>query len=145
LAQPHKDYSRSPLYRKLGINEDSLITTRSAPDGFLDLLGPLPAGATHVEDPAELIDVAILFATTEDSLRAEFEPLSRRLAPSGGLWVAWPKKASKIPNELGFDTVQEVGLGAGLVDNKSCAIDADWQAMRFVYRLRDRPGANRLR
>ena len=54
------------------------------------------------------------------------------------LWIAWPKKASQIETDLDFATVQESGLGAGLVDNKSCAIDGDWQALRFVYRLSDR-------
>jgi hypothetical protein len=35
--------------------------------------------------------------------------------------------------------VQQVGLDAGLVDNKSCSIDERWQALRFVYRRGDRP------
>jgi hypothetical protein len=61
------------------------------------------------------------------------------LAPADGLWVAWPKKASKLETDLDFPTVQEIGLGAGLVDNKSAAIDGDWQAVRFVYRKVDRP------
>lgn len=57
---------------------------------------------------------------------------------SAGLWVAWPKKASKLETDLDFDTVQRIGLDAGLVDNKSAAIDDAWQAVRFVYRLADR-------
>jgi hypothetical protein len=61
------------------------------------------------------------------------------MAPADGLWIAWPKKAAKIETDLDFDAVQRVGLDAGLVDNKSCAIDEDWQAVRFVYRLADRP------
>ena len=48
------------------------------------------------------------------------------------------EEASKIESDLDFDTVQQIGLDAGLVDNKSAAIDADWQALRFVYRLSDR-------
>jgi hypothetical protein len=139
LAKAHKDYSGTPLYRKLGIKEESLVHTVSPPEGFFELLGPLPPGAAHVEEPLDGIDVALLFVTAEQDLRAGFEKLSRRLARSGGLWVAWPKKASKIPSALTFEAVQRVGLDAGLVDNKSCAIDEDWQAMRFVYRLKDRP------
>ena len=50
----------------------------------------------------------------------------------------WPKRSSKLETDLTFEEVQEVGLAAGLVDNKSCAIDADCQALRFVYRLADR-------
>jgi len=56
-----------------------------------------------------------------------------------GLWIAWPKKAAKIEGDLTFEVVQEVGLAHGLVDNKSCSIDERWQALRFVYRLTDRP------
>ena len=67
------------------------------------------------------------------------EALKATLEPADGLWIAWPKKASKLETDLDFDAVQEAGLDAGLVDNKSCAIDDEWQALRFVYRLEDRP------
>jgi hypothetical protein len=139
VAKPHKNYAGTPLYRKLGIKEETLVYTSSAPDGFLELLGPLPAGTILVEEPAEPVDVALLFVTDEAELRDRFAELRRKLSPSGGLWVAWPKKASKIPSDLSFEIVQEVGLDAGLVDNKSCAIDQDWQGLRFVFRLKDRP------
>ncbi len=138
MANPHKDYSGTPLYKKLGIKEESLILTVGAPDGFGELLQPLPAGATEVERAGEPVDVIILFVTEGKVLRSRFESLSRQLTPAGGLWIAWPKKSSKIPNDLSFDAVQGVGLEAGLVDNKSCAIDQDWQALRFVFRRRDR-------
>jgi hypothetical protein len=62
----------------------------------------------------------------------------RRLDRAGGLWIAWPKKSSKIESDLSFEEVQGSGLDAGLVDNKSCSIDGNWQALRFVYRLKDR-------
>jgi hypothetical protein len=60
------------------------------------------------------------------------------LDSADGLWVAWPKKAARIESDLDFETVQRIGLDAGLVDNKSAAIDEQWQALRFVYRLQDR-------
>ena len=84
-------------------------------------------------------EVVVLFTTTRAELRRRFRALKKTLAPADGLWIAWPKKASRIETDLDFDAVQRVGLGAGLVDNKSCAIDDDWQAVRFVYRLADRP------
>jgi hypothetical protein len=65
------------------------------------------------------------------------------LTPAGGLWVSWPKKASAIRSDLTFEAVQRIGLDAGLVDNKSCSIDGDWQALRFVFRLNDRPSGVR--
>jgi len=84
--------------------------------------------------------VIVFFTTSRDELTRRFEALRDTLDPADGLWVAWPKKASKLETDLDFDTVQQIGLDAGLVDNKSVAIDADWQAVRFVYRLADRPG-----
>ena len=82
--------------------------------------------------------VVVLFTTSREELERRFDALKGTLAPADRLWVAWPKKASKLETDLDFDTVQRIGLDAGLVDNKSAAIDADWQAVRFVYRLSDR-------
>jgi hypothetical protein len=80
----------------------------------------------------------VLFTTTRAELERRFGPLRDTLDPHDGLWIAWPKKASRIETDLDFAAVQEVGLAAGLVDNKSCAVDERWQALRFVRRLRDR-------
>jgi hypothetical protein len=83
-------------------------------------------------------DVVVFFTTSRKELERRFARLKRTLAPADGLWVAWPKKASKIETDLNFAAVQEIGLAGGLVDNKSAAIDEDWQAVRFVYRREDR-------
>jgi hypothetical protein len=83
-------------------------------------------------------EVVVLFTTSRIELERRFGALKETLAPTDGLWIAWPKKASKIETDLDFETVQRIGLDAGLVDNKSAAIDDDWQALRFVYRLQDR-------
>jgi hypothetical protein len=82
--------------------------------------------------------VVVFFTTSRDDLERRFDGLKATLAPADGLWVAWPKKTAKIESDLSFETVQAIGLGHGLVDNKSCAIDDAWQALRFVYRLADR-------
>jgi hypothetical protein len=84
------------------------------------------------------VEVVVLFTTRRAELEQRFAALKQTLAPADGLWVAWPKKASKIETDLDFDTVQRIGLDAGLVDNKSAAIDDAWQAVRFVYRRGDR-------
>ena len=83
-------------------------------------------------------EVVVFFTTRRDELLERLPRLKATLAPADGLWIAWPKKASKLETDLDFDAVQQAGLDAGLVDNKSCAIDDDWQALRFVYRLADR-------
>jgi hypothetical protein len=127
----HKDYSSTPLPKKLGIEERSRVALKNAPEGFADVLGVTPRLRGE-------FDVAVLFAVRQGELTRAFAPLARRLAPAGGLWVAWPKKAAGVPTDLTFDAVQKTGLDAGLVDNKSCAIDDTWQAVRFVIRLKDR-------
>ena len=82
--------------------------------------------------------VTAFFTASRAELEARFGALEETLAPADGLWIAWPKKASRIETDLDFEAVQQIGLDAGLVDNKSAAVDEDWQAVRFVYRLSDR-------
>jgi hypothetical protein len=84
--------------------------------------------------------VVVFFTTSREDLRRRFAGLKATLDPADGLWIAWPKKAAKIENDLSFEAVQAVGLEHGLVDNKSASIDDSWQALRFVYRRVDRPG-----
>ena len=54
------------------------------------------------------------------------------------MWIAWPKRASGVSTDLGESGVRELGLGAGLVDNKVCAVDEKWSALRLVIRLENR-------
>jgi len=82
--------------------------------------------------------VVVFFTTSREDLERRFEGLKATLETAEGLWIAWPKKSAKIETDLTFEAVQETGLAHGLVDNKSCAIDERWQALRFVYRLEDR-------
>jgi hypothetical protein len=84
------------------------------------------------------VDVLVFFTTSRSELERRFAKLRRTMGPADGLWVAWPKKAAKIETDLDFATVQRIGLDAGLVDNKSAAIDERWQAVRFVIRVEDR-------
>ena len=83
--------------------------------------------------------VVVFFTTSRADLEQGFAGLKATLAPADGLWIAWPKKAAGIDSDLSFGAVQAIGLAHGLVDNKSAAIDDAWQALRFVYRLEDRP------
>ena len=126
-----KDYSATPLPKKLGIREDSRVALQKAPEGFAELLGVKPKLRGE-------FDVAVLFAKRQGELTRAFAPLARRLAPAGGLWVAWPKKSSGVATDLTFDLVQRTGLDAGLVDNKSCAVTEVWSGLRFVVRVADR-------
>jgi hypothetical protein len=134
----HKDYSQTPLPKKLGIKEDSRVALQGAPQGFAEAIGVSPRTRGK-------LDVVVLFATRQGELIRHFPVLARRLEPGGGLWVAWPKKAANVETDLSFGDVQKIGLHAGLVDNKSCSIDGTWQALRFVYRLAERPASSSKR
>jgi hypothetical protein len=134
-----KDYSGTPLPRKLGIKEGSIVAFVNEPSSFGATLGRLPPD-TEVRSRARgPLDVIVYFTTRASELRRRFGPLARSLAPSGGLWVAYPKKGSGLATDLSFQEVQSTGLDTGLVDNKSCAIDDVWTALRFVVRSEDRP------
>ena len=85
------------------------------------------------------VEVLVFFTTSRAELENRLPALKETMAPADSLWVAWPKKASKVATDLDFATVQQLGLDLGLVDNKSAAVDEAWQALRFVYRREDRP------
>jgi hypothetical protein len=132
-------YSGTPLPRKLGIREGSRLLLAGAPGGFAGVLGELPPGVELAEQAAGAVDVALLFAVEAAIVRERFASLAASLQPAGGLWIAWPKRSSGVATDLDEHVVREIGLAAGLVDNKVCAIDATWSGLRFVRRLRDRP------
>lgn len=133
-------YSGTPLPRKLGIKEGHRVVTLHAPPHLPELLADLPAGVRFVDlDDGEAPDVILLFARSADALSRSLSRAARRLHPDGGLWIAWPKKTSPLAGELDGNRVRAVGLATGLVDNKVCAIDADWSGLRFVVRVENRP------
>jgi hypothetical protein len=132
--------SGSPLARKLGIKPETRVGLISAPDGFDAVLGELPPGVTVRRRLPGTFDVIVAFCTRRGELERRLPALRAALAADGGLWLAWPKRSSGVATDLGDAAVRDLGLGAGLVDNKVCAIDATWSGLRFVYRLADRPG-----
>jgi len=83
--------------------------------------------------------VVVYFTSSRADLERRFAKLKRTLAPADGLWIAYPKRSSKLETDLTFADVQRIGLNAGLVDNKTIGFDDDWSAVRFVYRKKDRP------
>jgi hypothetical protein len=134
-------YSGTPLPKKLGIKPAQRVALFNPPADFLQTLGELPAGVELLADPSSgpALDVIVFFTTALAQLKKRFAALAKRLAPAGGLWIAWPKKASGVATDLTEDVIRVVGLDAGLVDNKVCAIDDTWSGLRFVIRLQDRP------
>jgi hypothetical protein len=133
-------YSGTPLVRKLGINPEARLGLIGAPEGFDATLGELPPGVrVRRRLGGRPFDVVVAFFARRSQLEARLAALARALDPAGGLWIAWPKRASGVSTDVTEDVVRELGLAAGLVDNKVCAIDEVWSGLRLVYRLRDRP------
>ncbi|MEU4220614.1 DUF3052 domain-containing protein [Actinoplanes sp. NPDC026623] len=136
-------YSDTPLHRKLGIKPGHRVTLLDAPDGFEATLDGLPGDVVIRHDlsgdaPA---DVIVLFVTERHELQARLDETRRGMAQEGGFWVAWPKRASKVPTDITDDVVRKLALPTGLVDNKVCAIDGTWSGLRLVIRRANRISA----
>jgi hypothetical protein len=131
-------YSGTPLIRKIGIKPGHRIHLRDNPETFLRDLGELPEAVRFEDRLAADTDVMICFVESEADLRKQFGRLPGKLASDGMLWIAWPKRASGRQTDLTEDVVRSIGLKAGLVDVKVCAIDEVWSGLKFVIRLKDR-------
>ena len=149
-------YSGTPLPRTLGIKPGARVGLAGAPDGFGALLEPLPdgarveagapaAGAAGAVLPGPVLpgpvlpgtgpfDVIVFFAVEQAELAGRLSELRARMAPAAGLWIAWPKRASRVPTDMTEDVIREIALPTGLVDNKVCAIDQVWSGLRLVIR-----------
>lgn len=133
-------YSGTPLPVKLGIGESDEVALIGAPEWFEDLIESLPDVAsvhTTLADDARY-DVIVAFMTQRAELEDQLSRLRARMAPACGLWIAWPKRASKVPTDITDDVVREIALPTGLVDNKVCAIDQTWTGLRLVIRRENR-------
>jgi hypothetical protein len=130
--------SITPLARKLGIAPGLTAAVLDAPPDFATRLAP-PEGVTLRTDLRAAPDVVVCFTTSRAKLTRRLPALRRALPPDGGLWIAWPKRSSGVATDLSDNVLRELILPSGLVDNKVCAIDDTWSALRFVVRRAERP------
>jgi len=130
-------YSGTPLVKKLGIRSQFRVAFFRLP----------PEVKTELEDnlahcratgPGPL-DFVMIFVKSQAELRKQFPQFARQLAPAGMLWVSWPKKCSGVTTDVGENEVRGIGLEAGLVDVKVCAVSEIWSGLKFVTRVKDRP------
>ncbi len=124
-------YSGTPLPKKLGIAEGSSLALIEAPAGVVD---GLPRGVSVKRQARGSADVVVAFFTKRRDFERRMDSLARMIFPSGGLWIAWPKRASGRETDMHEGVVREVALPLGLVDNKVCAIDETWSGLRVVWR-----------
>jgi len=131
-------YSGTPLAKKLGLKERFRIALLDMPaDVKAELKNPL-ASCHLAKDRRGPLDFAMIFVKSASDLRKQFPYFAKQLAPTGMLWVSWPKKASGVPTDLSDNEVRRIGLEAGLVDVKVCAVNEIWSGLKFVIRVKDR-------
>jgi hypothetical protein len=130
-------YSDKPLAAKLGIKPWSTVTAIDPPANYRKLLGPLPKGVRFCL-PEERADLIHYFCTERERLEKDLPKLRAQLRDVAALWISWPKKTARLPTTVTEDVVREIALPLGLVDNKICAVDETWSAVRLVVRLINR-------
>ncbi|MFN8224191.1 MAG: hypothetical protein U0R50_13200 [Gaiellales bacterium] len=126
-------YSGTPLPKKLGIGEGSAVAILGDPGHAAKLLEPLPPGVRFVRT-AKQADVVLFFTTSRRELARRVPALGKAIHPDRSLWIAWPKRSSGVATDVTEDTIREVALPLGLVDNKVCAVDETWSGLRVVWR-----------
>jgi len=136
-------YSGTPLPKKLGIKDGFRVALLHAPADVKTELHPTLNKCQLSKLPANDIDFIFLFAKNRAALEGALTDAARALAPTGMLWVAWPKKSSGVPTDLVEDTVRKAGLTSGLVDIKVCAVTDVWSGLKFVIPMKDRPTKDR--
>ncbi len=111
-----------------------LVLLVGAPKGFRSTLGDVPGVKFASKVAAGPYDVILFFTKERAKFERELGGLRANMAPACGLWICWPKRASKVPTDMTEDVVREVALPTGLVDNKVCAVDEVWSGLRLVIR-----------
>jgi hypothetical protein len=135
-------YSGTPLAQKLGIAEGATLALLGAPSGWVI---DLPPGVAVKRRAGGHADVVVAFFTSAGALEKRLDPLGAMVFPAGGLWIAWPKKASGVATDLTDHAVRAAAWPRGLVDNKVCALDQTWSALRLVWRRENRVGGDQRR
>jgi Protein of unknown function (DUF3052) len=131
-------YSGTPLPKKLGINEQFRVLLLNAPGEVLTELKAALSSCVAAKDGHGSIDFAMIFVKNAADLEKTFAKIARQLTPTGMIWVSWPKKTSGVATNLNENDVRRIGLKAGLVDVKVCAVNQIWSGLKFVIRVKDR-------
>ncbi|MBV8053584.1 MAG: DUF3052 family protein [Acidobacteriaceae bacterium] len=131
-------YSGTPLPKKLGIKDAFRVAFIGLPPDVKSELKDALGRCEAAKDDEGSLDFAMIFVKSAADLEKSFAQFAKRLMPAGMLWVCWPKKSSGVVSDLTEDEVRKIGLAAGLVDVKVCAVNEVWSGLKFVIRLKDR-------
>lgn len=138
-------YSGTPLPRKLGLKPQFRIAFFQIPGDVKTTLKDSLSGCRLIKDVRAELDFAMIFIKSQAEMKEQFPKFARQLAPAGMLWVSWPKKTSGVVTDLNENDVRRIGLTAGLVDVKVCAVSEVWSGLKFVRRVKDRAIVPRAR
>jgi hypothetical protein len=127
-------YSGTPLTKKLGFKERSLVLLIDAPKDYAQLVAPMPAGVQFISKPSRNVDIAHVFVSRRSTLSKHLSQLRETLDVRASIWVSWPKKAAKVPTDITEDTIRQVALPLGFVDIKVCAVSDIWSGLKLVLR-----------
>jgi hypothetical protein len=130
-------YSGTPLPKKLGIKDGFKVALPGIPSEVKKELDDAFRTCQIVDDGKDL-DLVHVFVKTQTELKKSFAGWAKKLQPAGILWVSWPKKSSGVASDLDENRVRDIGLAAGLVDVKVCAVNGVWSGLKFVIRVKDR-------
>jgi hypothetical protein len=136
-------YSGTSLPQKLGIKPQFKVAFFELPRDVKNALKKDLADCQFVKDGPDQLDFAMIFIKSQAEMKQQFPSFARRLAPAGMLWVSWPKKTSGVTTDLNENDVRRIGLLAGLVDVKVCAVSKTWSGLKFVIRVKDRLAAGK--
>jgi Protein of unknown function (DUF3052) len=131
-------YSGTSLPKKLGIKNNFRVCFHNLPKDVGTELKESLSGCTVLRKPAEPLDFVMLFTNRKDELLKQLPIHSKHLAPAGMLWVSWPKKSSGIACDMKENDIRAIGLAAGLVDVKVCAVNDVWSGLKFVIPVKNR-------
>ncbi|MFN8419833.1 MAG: DUF3052 domain-containing protein [Anaerolineae bacterium] len=111
----------------------------NAPENYLSVtLGTLPDDVAIMQSLDVDLDLIQFFTGESADLRGQISHLKAQIKQTGGIWISWPKKSSKVLTDLDENIIREIGLDSGLVDVKVAAVDDIWSGLKFVIRLKDR-------
>jgi hypothetical protein len=131
------DYSSTPLFKKLGYKEGYTVKLIDPPPNYNKLIGEIIKDV-ELTNAKQEIDLIHFFVNKKRDLEKQLPVLMKQIRKNGMIWVSWYKKSAKKPSELDDCIIRDTGLAFGLVDVKVCAVDEEWSALKFVYRLKDR-------
>lgn len=129
-------YSGTPLPKKLDIKENFRVALYDMPEDVRAELKDTLARCEIVKNGE--LDFAMIFVKTQAEMGKLFLRIAKQLAPAGMLWVSWPKRTSGMQTDLGENEIRRIGLEAGLVDVKVCAVSEVWSGLKFVIPVRAR-------